>query len=69
MLKAKKTELQTLPGLVAENVTLSVEASRSRDSVMLLARERREVVVLTQDVQNLIAHFKKVGVNAQAVCN
>lgn len=59
-LKAKELEMQTLPGLAAENSTLRVEVSWLRSSVNTLGRERREELMLTHDVRDLTAKTEKI---------
>lgn len=64
-LEAQELELQTLPGLAAENATLRTKASCLRDSVETLGRERKEVVTLTQTVRDLTAHSMKFRPDAE----
>lgn len=59
-LEAKKLELQVLLGPAAKKFTLRTEASRLRDSVETLDREKREVGMLSEDVGYLAAYCKKI---------
>lgn len=64
-LEANEQELQTFSGLSAENAALRTESSMLRDFVEALGRERREAVMLTQNVWDLAAHSKKFRADAE----
>lgn len=59
--------MQTLPGPVAEYATLRTELSQLRGSIETLARERKEAVILTRDVRELMAKSKEIQAYADAL--
>lgn len=56
-----------LPGLTAENSTLRTVIGRLRDSAQTPSQERRNVVMVTQDVRDLAAHSKKIRASAEVM--
>lgn len=64
-LEAKELVLQMLPGLFSENSTIRAMASRLRASLKTLGHERREIVMLTQDVRCLTLRSKKISADAE----
>lgn len=60
-------KLQTLSGSTAENSTLRINVSRSRESFEALGGERREIVMFTQNFRDLAAPSKKIRVDPEAL--
>lgn len=66
-MKIKELELQTLPGLAAENATLLLDVSRLKNPVKTLSRKSDLVFPLVDEVRDLRMSAEFLRANAEAV--
>lgn len=66
-LEAKELEYQTLFRLPVEGSMLRREFSPLRDSVETLSRRKTKIVMVSQDVEYLATHPKKIPADAEAL--